>query len=157
PRVRSTAALGDMALHPEMAVKRSVPHVLLSGMGSHDGDFDDFAAERCAALLRHAVDEPATVLAERRWLCSLWPRLHEAVVAVPDDSTLERTLDLRSESREDAYGLTHMLFYVTDFGRRAPGGDLVRDPAAVLADVEGLLARYLDHGDYDLVGELLMA
>lgn len=156
PRVRSTAALADMAIHPEMAFKRSVPHVLLTGMGSHDGGFDDFAAERCAELLHHAVDEPATVIAERRWLCSLWPRLRTRVV-VPGGSTLERALDLRVESREEAYGLTHMLFYASDFGRRGPGEEVVRSRAAVLADVEGLLARYLDHGDYDLVGELLMA
>lgn len=157
PRARSTAALGDMALRPEMVVKRAVPHVLLTGLGSQDAEFDDFAADRCATILGHAADEPATVLAERRWLCSLWPRLPQVAPVPLRGSTLERALDLRSESREDAYGLTHMLFYVTDFGRRPPDGDLVREPRAVLADVEGLLARYLDHGDYDLVGELLMA
>lgn len=157
PRARSRRALADMALRPEMVVKRAVPHVLLERLGSHDGAVDDLAAQRCAAALRHAVDQPATVLAERRWLCSLWPRLGAAGPPQLRGSILERPLDLRSESREDAYGLTHMLFYVTDLGRRPPDAALLRDPRSVLADVEGLLARYLDHGDYDLVGELLMA
>src|SRR5690606_24824312 len=145
PRARSRRALADMALRPEMVVKRAVPHVLLERLGSHDGAVDDLAAQRCAAALRHAVDQPATVLAERRWLCSLWPRLGAAGPPQLCGSILERPLDLRSESREDAYGLTHMLFYVTDLGRRPPDAALLRDPRSVLADVEGLLARYLDH------------
>jgi hypothetical protein len=157
PRVRSRAALADIALNPDRAFSRAVPHVLLSRLGSTSSAFDAFAADRCTAVLRYAVEQPAVVLAERRWLCSLWPRLCETEVPRADGSAMDMPLDLRVENREEAYALTHLLFYVTDFARRPPDGALTRDRDALLADVEGLLARYLDHGDYDLVGELLMA
>jgi hypothetical protein len=60
------------------------------------------------------------------------------------------------QAREDPYGLTHQLFYVSDFGRVAPP-EFPRSRGDVLADVEGLLLRYLDHEDYDITAELLMA
>jgi len=157
PHVRSAAALADMAIHPDQVFKRAVPHVLLHGLGSVSREFDDFAADRCEAVVRHASDQPATVMAERRWLASLWPRLRTRTGAPAAGAPLDLPHDLRTESREDAYGLTHTLFYETDFGRRPPSGAVAARRDAVLVDVEGLLARYLDQGDYDLLGELLMA
>ena len=76
---------------------------------------------------------------------------------MPSSGTvLTRPFDLLVGSREDPYGLTHLLFYVTDFGR-SPTAHVGRPHDAILADVEALVIRYLDQGDYDLVGELLMA
>lgn len=158
PLVRSPRALADMALHPDQVFRRAVPHVLLTALGHHDDAFDAFAADRCARVLRHAVDQPATVQAERRWLTSVWARPSLTAPGHVSDTVLSRPVDLLAGSREDAYGLTHLVFYVTDFGRTdtATTGH-VRPRDAILDDVEALVVRYLDQGDYDLVGELLMA
>ena len=74
PLVRSRRALADMALNPDQVFRRAVPHVLLTAIGYPDDAFDEFAADECARVLSHAVDQPATVLAERRWITSVWDR-----------------------------------------------------------------------------------
>ena len=53
----------------------------------------------------------------------------------------------------DLYVITHMIFYLTDFGRRplSPGGDVAR----IRGLVEVLLGRQLAVGDLDLGAELL--
>lgn len=155
PLVRSPRALADMALNPDRVFRRVVPHVLLAAMGRGDDAFDDVAAERCARVLSHAVDQPATVLAERRWITGVWSRWLPPVRESGFGTILTHPFDLLVDSREDPYGLTHLLFYATDFGAAAV--DAGRPHDAILADVEALVIRYLDHGDYDLVCELLMA
>jgi hypothetical protein len=156
PLVRSPRALADMALNPDQVFRRSVPHVLLTALGHRDEAFDALAAERCARVLSHAVDQPATVIAERRWVTAVWDRPLPAVQGAGSGTVLTHPFDLLVGSREDPYGFTHLLFYVTDFGRAVPA-ELGRPAGAILADVEALVIRYLDQGDYDLVGELLMA
>lgn len=159
PYVRSRAALADLARRPDRVFRRAVPHVLLSTLGNRVDPsfeaFDDFAADRCARVLAGAVDEPATVHAERQWITRVWARPFPTGPAGAG-TLLDRPFDLALESRENAYGVTHLLFYVTDFGR-APGVPTRRPRAAILADVEALVLRYLDHDDYDLTAELLMA
>lgn len=155
PLVRSPRALADMALNPDRVFRRAVPHVLLTALGHSDDVFDAFAAELAARTLSHAVDQPATVLAEHRWISGVWGLPVPATDEV-DGTALTHPFDLLVGSREDPYGLTHLLFYVTDFGRAVPD-DRCRSRAAILADVEALVLRYLEQGDYDLVGELLMA
>jgi hypothetical protein len=155
PLVRSPRALVDMAMNPDRVFRRAVPHVLLTALGRSDDAFDDFAADQCARVLSHAVDQPATVLAERRWITSVWGRPLPAGHVAESGTVLTHPFDLLVGSREDPYGLTHLLFYVTDFGRAAAEVGRPRD--AILTDVEALVIRYLDQGDYDLVGELLMA
>jgi hypothetical protein len=155
PLVRSPRALADMALNPDQVFRRVVPHVLLTRMGHPDDTFDDLASDLCARVLSHAVDQPATVLEERRWITSLWGRPLPFVPSATG-TVLSRPFDLLVGSREDPYGLTHLLFYVTDFGRNLVPS-VGRPRAALLADLDALVIRYLDHGDYDLVGELLMA
>ncbi len=156
PLVRSSRALADLALDPEQAFRRAVPHVLLTAMGLPHDDFDDFAADRCARVLAHAADQPATVLAERSWLAGTWGRALPERPETHLGTVISHPFDLLLGSREDAYGLTHLLFYVTDFGR-VSDVEIARPRSDLLADVEALLVRYLDQGDYDLVGELLMA
>lgn len=156
PLVRSPRALADMALNPDQVFRRAVPHVLLTALGHRDEAFDDFAADQCARVLSHAVDQPATVLAERRWVTTVWGRPLPTVQDAESGTILTHPFDLLVGSREDPYGLTHLLFYVTDFGRAATV-EVGRPHDAILTDVEALVIRYLDHGDYDLVGELLMA
>lgn len=156
PLVRSSRALVDMALNPDQVFRRAVPHVLLTDLGHRDDAFDDFAADRCARVLSHAADQPATVLAERRWITTVWGRPFPSLGDSESGTILTQPFDVLGGSREDPYGLTHLLFYVTDFGR-AGTAQFGRPHDAILADVEALVIRYLDHGDYDLVGELLMA
>lgn len=156
PLVRSPRALADMTLNPSQVFRRAVPHVLLTAVGYRDDVFDAFAAQRCARVLSHALDQPATVLAERRWITTVWGHAFPGLENLASGTVLTHPFDLLAGSREDPYGVTHLLFYITDFGR-ALRPDIVRLSAAVLADVEALVIRYLDQGDYDLVGELLMA
>lgn len=143
-------------LNPDQVFRRAVPHVLLTALGHRDDAFDDFAADQCARVLSHAVDKPATVLAERRWVTTVWGRPLPTVQDAGSGTILTHPFDLLLSSREDPYGLTHLLFHVTDFGRAATA-EVGRPHGAILTDVECLVVRYLDDGDYDLVGELLMA
>jgi hypothetical protein len=156
PLVRSPRALADMALNPDQVFRRSVPHVLLTALGHPDDVFDDFAAGQCARVLSHAVDQPATVVAERLWITTVWGRPFPPLPDSVAGTVLTDPFDLLVGSREDPYGITHLLFYVSDFGRSTPA-ELGRPHGEILADVEALVIRYLDQGDYDLVGELLMA
>jgi hypothetical protein len=156
PLVRSPRALADMAMNPDQVFRRAVPHVLLAAMGYPDEAFDAFAYDVCARVLSHAMDQPETVLAERRWIADVWGRPLPTMPNPTSGTALTHPFDLLVGSREDPYGLTHLLFYVTDFGRTT-NPEVGRAREAILADVEALVLRYLDHGDYDLVGELLMA
>jgi hypothetical protein len=157
PLVRSQRALVDIALQPGRAFKLAVPHVLLTTLGHHDEPFDQVFLSRCSVALEMAGDLPPSALFERRWITSHWKHDWDLHSASPVDGTfLDSAIDVLSDSREDAYSLTHLLFYLTDFG----GGvlpALSRPVDTVLSEVEALLLRYLDSEDYDLAGELLMA
>lgn len=148
---RSGVAGAELALSPELAFKRAVPHALLTAMGCPDRDFDALAELSCARVLRHGADQPPTVLAEREWVIGMAGWSCAGGDPVP---TFTRPFDVLLDSREDAYGLTHQLFYLTDFGRRPVPAVPTR---RVLVEVEALVARYLSRADYDLVAELLMA
>jgi hypothetical protein len=72
------------------------------------------------------------------------------------DTFLSRFTNLLWIDRESAYSLTHTLFYVNDFGLR----ELHRDHPAhakVAATLESLLPQYARNGDWDVLGELLIA
>jgi len=64
-------------------------------------------------------------------------------------------MDPLNGSRDDIYGFTHALMYVTDFNIRPR--PLPRERAAILAEAEVALARRPDEQDYDLAGEVLLA
>src|SRR4051812_33893718 len=157
PYVRSRRALVDMALHPARAFKYAVPHVLLALLGHGDDSFDHFFRSRCALTIQMAGDLPPSARLERRWIAAHWE------FAVPstsdhhiDGTFTDRPIDVLSDGREDAYSLTHLLFYLTDFGL-GPPPVMKRPLGDVLTEIEALLLRYLDLEDYDLAGELLMA
>jgi hypothetical protein len=157
PLVRSQRVLIDMALRPGRAFKHAVPHVLLTVLGYLDEVFDEIFRSRCALTVEFAGDPPPSVLLERYWIVDRWalewrPHTDHRVEGI----FIERPIDVLSDSREEAYSLTHLLFYLTDFGREPPPL-LSRTEETILHEVEGLLLRYLDLEDYDLVGELLMA
>lgn len=155
--VRSRRALADIALQPGRAFKHAVPHVLLSSLGHPDDGLDAYFRSRCALADELAGDLPPSARLERHWVTSHWDRVWR--VPTTDDvrgTFVERPIDVLSESREEAYSVTHLLFYLTDFGHQPPPG-LPRPMVTLLGELEGLLLRYLDREDYDLSGELLMA
>jgi len=160
PLCRSPRALADAALQPQRAFKYAIPHLLVTALGHPDERFDTFISAQCALALGMAADLEPVARMERQWVMTTW----EAQAAVAPGGTrldlrgtaLERPLDVLTTAREDAYALTHMLFYVSDFARRSCPA-LSRARTSVLADVRSLLVRYVRLEDYDLAGELLMA
>ncbi len=56
----------------------------------------------------------------------------------------------------DAYSVTHTLFYLTDFGNQQPPFDEDEKKDCSML-IEYLLIHYMRMGNYDLVGELLIA
>lgn len=162
PLVRSRDALADLALRPQRVFKRAVPHVLLTRLGLPDEDFDARARPFAQRILGHAIDEAGTVLAERYWIARLWSLPELPVAGDLGWSLLARPLDLLPDSREEAYGVTHLLMYATDFGGHPSlgahrGPARIRSRAEIAGEVEALLARYLDRADDDLCAELLLA
>lgn len=157
PHARSQRVRAEMALFPSRAYKLVVPHVLLTLAGYADRAFDTFARDRCALASRFAFDVPTSAHLERLWIQSLWDDeplvVSTELLAV---SFLARPVDVLAGTREEVYGLTHLLFYLTDFGSHGPV-EFARPVEAVLADIEALLLRFLEAEDYDLSGELLMA
>ena len=157
PLCRSRRTLVDLAQRPARAFKYAVPHVLLNRLGRHNDDFDAFIARQCDMAQQMADDLPPCARLERHWIGQMW-REDAARPSMPhlQGTVAEQPFDVLGASREDTYALTHILFYLSDFGRQPVPG-LPRGRRAVLADVQACLARYLDAEDYDLCGELLMA
>ena len=157
PYVRSRRALADMALQPGRAFKYAVPHVLLTRLGHGDDTFDRVFRSRCALTVELAGDLPPSARLERRWIATHWEfALPSPSVDHIDGTFIDHPIDVLSHAREEAYSLTHLLFYLTDFGLGPPPA-MSRPPGDVLTEIEALLLRYLDLEDYDLSGELLMA
>ena len=157
PYVRSRRALADMALQPGRAFKYAVPHVLLTRLGHGDDTFDRVFRSRCALTVELAGDLPPSARLERRWIATHWDfALPSPSVDHIEGTFIDHPIDVLSHAREEAYSLTHLLFYLTDFGLGPPPA-MSRPPGDVLTEIEALLLRYLDLEDYDLSGELLMA
>ena len=157
PHARSRRVLTEMALFPSCVYKLVVPHVLLTLLGHADEAFDTFARTRCVTAARFASDLPTSAHVERAWIQSLWDG--EPLAAPTEriaDTFLARPFDVLAGTRDEVYGLTHLLFYLTDFGSHRPV-EFTRPVDVVLAEIEALLLRFLDAEDYDLAGELLMA
>lgn len=154
PLARSQEALADLLVHPFRVTKRVVPHVLLRELGLPHEAFDAVAAPRFQRLLRFSCEAPQPVMAERAWIARRWHSTD--AVFVDPHGPFTKPFDLADHSREFAYGLTHLIFYVTDFGRE-PDVVLGRPVDELLRDIDALVLRYLDAADYDLVAELLTA
>jgi hypothetical protein len=158
PLCRSRQALADAALQPQRAFKYAIPHRLLTALGRPDECFDDFILAQSTSARSMAADLPPVARMEQQWVMGTWGgKAGEASTGLDVGGTaLDKPLDVLTVSREDAYALTHMLFYVSDFARTR-SVSLRRPTAAVMADVRTLVSRYLRLEDYDLSGELLMA
>lgn len=157
PLCRSRGTLVDLALRPTRAFKYAVPHVLLSRLGRTDDDFDAFLSRQCDSAQQKAIDLSPCARLERQWLIQTWHRRSPSQSRTDLVGTVaDLPFDVLGASRDDLYALTHILFYLSDFGRQ-PSPGVPRGNGAVLADVQACLARCLDAEDYDLCGELLMA
>lgn len=157
PHARSQRALVDMALHPAMAFKVALPHVLLTQLGCPDAPFDRLLAICAAQALQDGHDRPPSARLERAWISGLWSGASARVAWRRNarQSVLHRPIDLLGGLRDDAYAFTHLMFYCTDFGHGTPS--LPRARSSILAQAQCMLARYLDVEDYDLSAELLLA
>jgi hypothetical protein len=156
PHARSQRVLVDIALHPALAFKFAVPHILLTRIGYSDTGFDDFLKSCASASARNAQDRPPSASLERQWIRSLWTGLNSDAAwrAGLRNSVLNAPFDILGGLRTDAYAVTHLIMYCTDFGfrnRRLPRRSVL------LSEAASLLARYMDAEDYDLAGELLLA
>ena len=157
PLCRSRGTLVDLAQRPARAFKYAVPHVLLSRLGRNNDDFDTFISRQCDMAQQMAIDLPPCARLERHWIDQTWREpAHHTCTPDLQGTVAELPFDILGASREDTYALTHILFYLSDFGRHPVPG-LPRGRGAILADVQACLARQLDAEDYDLCGELLMA
>jgi hypothetical protein len=154
---RSDGVLARAALHPSLAEGLAVPHVLLTRLGYPDPDVDSFLRSCVASLGSRGHELPPYGALEKLWLRDLWGlRTPESEWRrVLRSSVLGTSLDLLGGLREDSYAFTHGLMYATDFG--ATSRVLPRPSALVLDDARALLAVCVESGDYDLVGEILMA
>jgi hypothetical protein len=157
PHARSERVLVDLALHPALAFKFAVPHVLLTRLGYHDASFDNFLKSCISAQAINGRDRPPSASLEKRWISCLWTGQDADAGWRADllDSVLTWPIDILGGLRDDSYAFTHLIFYCTDFGLQSCR--LPRRRSMILAEAGSLLARYVDAEDYDLAGEILMA
>jgi uncharacterized protein DUF6895 len=154
---RSARVLVDIMLHPALAFKLAVPHILLTKLGYPEAGFDDFLRSCVSAPTRNAQDRPPSSALERQWIRSLWTGRDSDAAwrATLRNSLLSGPIDILGGLRTDAYAFTHLIFYCTDFGFRNPR--LPRPRSVILAEAGALLVRFMDAEDYDLAGEILLA
>jgi hypothetical protein len=157
PLARSERVLVDIALHPALAFKFAVPHVLLTKLGYPDASFDDFLRTCQLSKTSNGHDRPPSASFEKSWISSLWSGQDPDASCRPNlaDSVLNWPIDILGALRDDVYAFTHLILYCTDFGFQA--GRLRRRRSAILNQASSLLSRYLDSEDYDLAGEILLA
>jgi hypothetical protein len=157
PHARSQRTRLKIALHPSLCLDFAFPHILLSELGYRDPAFDDLLKSCLESRSRHGHERPPFAAAEKIWVESLWtgenpgPSWRRCL----RDTVLNRGIDILGGQRDDAYALTHLFMYCTDFGFRS--GRFPRNRALILDEAGSLLAKCLDAEDYDLAGEIVMA
>jgi hypothetical protein len=157
PHARSERVLLNIALRPALLHTFAVPHVLLSKLGYEDGAFDEYLKCCITSEARNGQDRQFSSSIERNWILSLWDNYQKDSNCRTNlaESLLNWPVDILGGSRADAYALTHLLFFYTDFGLKSPR--LPRRRSSILEETSSLLAKYVDVGDYDLAGEILWA
>src|SRR5919108_1200293 len=156
PLARSKRIMLSMVLHPSACVELAVPHILLSKLGFEDAVCDDLLGLCLKSQASQGHERAPFASLERRWILALWNGVEPGRdwQIELEQSVLKWPIDLLGGLKEDAYALTHLLMYCSDFGLEVKG--LPRPRVAVLADARSLLARCLDEEDYDLAAEVLM-
>jgi hypothetical protein len=157
PHARSERTLLNMALHPALCLDFAFPHILLSELGYRDSVFDGFLKSCLDSRSRHGHERPPVAAAEKLWIEALWRGETPGASwrQCLRNTVLNRPIDILGGQRDDAYALTHLFMYCTDFGFRP--GRFPRKRALILEEAGSLLAKCLDSEDYDLAGEVVMA
>lgn len=153
---RSEAVAAEIALHPSQALKLAVPHILLTKSGFKDANFDNYISTFVDLNAGYAEDCTLSALYEKHWIASVFNDSTPSPDPIhPDlDIYLNRPLDIIGCRREDAYGLTHILMYATNFGLNPEG--LRQNPSFAIHQAHSLLAKCIETEDYDLACELLL-
>jgi Domain of unknown function (DUF6895) len=156
PLARSKRIMLSMALHPSVCVEFAVPHILLSQLGFKNEQFDLFLQLCLNSQASRGHERPPFASLEKRWIIELWSGVDPGPGWQVDleQSVLNWPIDLLGGLREDAYALTHLAIYCTDFGFHVK--PLPRPRSLVLAEARSFLAKCLDEEDYDLAAELVM-
>src|SRR5262249_36406125 len=147
----------SMSLHPSVCVEFAIPHILLSKLGSKDEQFDDFLRLCLNSECSKGHERPPFASLEKNWILNLWADTTAGAEWDVDlnQSVLNWPIDLLGGMKEDAYALTHLAIYCTDFGFQMMKA-LPRPTSIILAEARSFLAKCLDEEDYDLSAEILM-
>ncbi|MGW2562009.1 DUF6895 family protein [Streptomyces sp. NPDC001514] len=138
-------ALLDLLGRPHPALRRACSALLAADAGAHGRPY-----------------KPALTRIELRYFIDRGG--FTAPAALPDLETLHRETiaargpDVLQLTDSETYALTHVLFYVTDFGHRPPGPGLggSEEASRLRETVRILLGVHLARGSLDLLAELLL-
>jgi len=159
PHARSKKILLNICLEPMLAWDYGLAHVLLKKLGHEDAAFDTALAGAAKSQVHFVRERTPYRMMEQEWIKGIWSesrtRKDQPCTPISRRSALGNSLDTLSGTREDFYGFTHALMYVTDFSLVPQC--LPRPRRTILADAEAALAFCLDEQDYDLGGEVLLS
>lgn len=152
PRLRGGAVVQRLLWTPSRAGMLGAGHALLHALGHPDPRWDDVIDR----LIRHPLGDTREVTPyealEVDWVLGLLGRAPRAGSRV--STALARGFDPLGMLSDDAYALTHTVFYATDFGR-------YQLPAAQVDHVNGWCdagaAWSVARADLDLAGEFVLA
>lgn len=140
---------------PQTATTLGLGFVLLAQLGRGRGGTEELLRTRLRRGWATVSERTPYRLMDSRWTYGL---LDPTLLGAPDEllpfSTLAGSPHPLQNLSEDDYALTHALFYVTDFGRRAAPRDL--EPAANQL-LDPFLAWNAVRLDFDLLVEFLIA
>jgi hypothetical protein len=153
---RSERVLLEVALNPSFVFKFALPHILLTRLGYTDSEFDCAVKSAAGSQLRTGVDRPPSALLEGLWISEIWTGSSNEHLLRRESrkSLLSHPLSILTSRREQVYALTHIMFYVSDFGFSS--ASLPRNRGRLAGQSRSLLARFLEAEDYDLSAELLL-
>lgn len=152
---RSPELLAWARLRPQLIPELSVAHWVLSALGDADSGVDMALRDAAGSCSVAPVERLPWKQVERFWQVDLGAP-DGGRPPSPDAGTtaLGERQDALFATREEVYGLTHALIYLTDFGHRS--APLPRSVDEISADAGSALARCLDDDDFDLAAEVLM-
>src|SRR6185437_6472490 len=97
----------------------ALPHLCLTRLGYFDSEFDELL---CVTLKSQAHARRERVphrMLEQEWIAMNWPgpgiSRRPTTPFTARLSILNHPIDLLNDTRDDIYGFTHALMYITDF------------------------------------------
>jgi hypothetical protein len=160
PIYRRPAFRERLFRHPEEFVSHAFLRSALRECGAIDRTPDRDEIQRVVDRDDLAtITRPPHRMLELRYALDLGGVRHSlpSYATLARHSVLARPLKVPALTDAEAYVVTHVLFYVSDLGHREANGL----PGSYLSNarvaVERLLGMYLNAGNWDLVGELLLS